>query len=297
MFFWTNQNETPLSEAVIDDDIETVKTLGTQKDHRNAKNYLGFNAVELAHYLDRAECLEILDPSEPRKFQVILRNEKEFRLLDEEELEQFFNFGYIPHLKFGDYKSFKKVVNSCPWLFRSGMTEVELHEYFDQIYKNGSIKFEEDTPDTPEMLAARYFQFQREISKGYFSDVTIQWLDEVLGYGLFTNRNLKKGEYVGEDIGVVHQLYRFRPHFNEYCLRYPKAFWSLSLFMIDAKFRGNEMRFANHSFEPNLVIKVAVDRGLLHILFFANQDIPKGTQLCYDYGEDYWAYREPALDI
>lgn len=61
-----------------------------------------------------------------------------------------------------------------------------------------------------------------------------------------------------------------------------------STFAIDAKWYGNIGRFLNHSCDPNVEkINVFVDSHdirLPRVAFFTNCYIPKGTELCYDYG-------------
>jgi SET domain-containing protein len=61
---------------------------------------------------------------------------------------------------------------------------------------------------------------------------------------------------------------------------------------VDALQEGNVTRFINHSNVPNLEPRCFVERGLLHQVFMARQKISKGTQLTFDYGNDYWIRRQ-----
>ncbi|NGX43242.1 MAG: hypothetical protein K940chlam7_01536, partial [Chlamydiae bacterium] len=264
MFFWKYEQETSLSAAILHDDLKTIKKLCGRKDHIYAKNYLGFDALEIAYYLGKQECWEILKPQSKHQIKVLPPNTNKVQVIDEEEFENFFHVRYLSHLKFEDYKQFKKVLKNCPSALR-------------QFLK-------------------RTHQYKREILEGFVADVTIQWIDEVLGYGLFTNRDLREGDLVGEYVGEVQRVHRFHRHLSEYCLQYPLKKW-FSIYVIDSAFQGNELRFINHSYEPNLVPKVAADRGLLHSLFFANQNISRGAQLTWNYGEDFWSSREPPVEI
>ncbi|MFQ5729241.1 MAG: SET domain-containing protein-lysine N-methyltransferase [Waddliaceae bacterium] len=261
MFFWREPYETPLSEAIINDDLETIKALKGRKDHLNVRNGLGFSALEIACYLDKRDYLKILKTQAKRQIKVIPPKETGVRILDEVECEKFFHVRYIAHLKFENYDLFKRVLRSCP----SNLADV--------------------------------VPYSREFQEGCFSDVTVQWIDDMLGYGVFTNRALKAGDYIGEHVGEVRRISRFRPRLNAYCLRYPSRKWPFPYYVVDAKYQGNEMRFVNHSYEPNLVPKLAIDRGLLHQLFFADRDISKGSQLTWNYGEDFWMSREPPVEI
>jgi SET domain-containing protein len=65
--------------------------------------------------------------------------------------------------------------------------------------------------------------------------------------------------------------------------------------VIDAEEKGNFTRFINHSDEPNLTSRWIVVDGIYHVILFANQLIPKGTQLTYDYGPNYWSQRPGPL--
>ena len=75
-------------------------------------------------------------------------------------------------------------------------------------------------------------------------------------------------------------------------MRIPTKFWSLQYFVMDAQNAGNELRFANHSDTPNIRPFCLIDRGLVHIGFFALRQIEVGEELTFDYGRAYWKYRK-----
>ncbi|MGA8163729.1 MAG: SET domain-containing protein-lysine N-methyltransferase [Waddliaceae bacterium] len=299
MFFWTDQHETPLTTAVIHRNLKAVERLGQHVDHRFAKNYLGFNGIEMARYLGDKECTKILEPQRKRQFHILLRGEKSIRTIREAEYENCLHFTYQPHLTFAGYDVFKQVIHDCPYKNVGTFSEMEIqeilsHQSLEEMTKQQTL--------TPEILAIHSRLYQEKINKGFFADTAIKWIDDVLGYGVFTNQDLKAGDYIGEYTGAIKLYYRF-PFgkffdLNEYCYVYPRRLLSRRSFIIDPKASGNEMRFVNHSsYEPLLVPKLVVDRRLTHIIFVAGVDISKGTQLTYDYGEDYWRRRDPPLDI
>lgn len=268
MLFRSNIRETPLTQAVLSEDFQTLEQLGKYRDQVLAENDLKYNALELAEYLGKSDCLKYLHSVSPRKFKIIPADGI-LKELNQEEFEEFFNIKYLNRFKFADYFFFQKVLRSCSWVFTSDLFAEEPLEW-GKKYKEGII--------------------------GGFADVTIKWINDRLGWGVFANEDLEPNVCVGEYTGVVHQVYRFEVHTNAYCLIYPKMIWDLKRFIIDAKYQGNEARFINHSSKPNLEIKMAVDRKLVHPIFFTNQRIPKGTQLTFDYGKDYWRRRgEPDL--
>jgi hypothetical protein len=271
IFFWTDQNETPLGAAVIAGDLHTVEKLRGHPDHRQARNDLGFNAIELAYYLDRRDCLALLEPPINRTFKVVPQGSNEVKRLHLKEFEEFFGVRYLHHLKFFSYDDFKKVVRSCPRLVRDGDSGTEMRE----LYEKHSDK----------------------LSRGVVADVTIRWVDDSVGYGLFADRPLKKGDFVGEYCGTMMLKSLLYRQYGTYCMSYPKLSFGISYFTLDAEKGGNEMRFANHNYTPNMQATAALDRGLNHCILIAVRDIEAGEQLTYDYGEDYWKNRHPPLDL
>ena len=142
------------------------------------------------------------------------------------------------------------------------------------------------------------FEKNREkIKSGYVVDSTIKWIDEGMGYGLYTNVPIKKGEMVGEYTGILIVRYLLTKYSGDYFMRYPVFSWGLLHYTLDADRLGNEMRFANHNYTPNMQPRVALEKGLSHCVLIALRDIEPGEQLTYDYGEDYWSRRDPPRDF
>lgn len=52
---------------------------------------------------------------------------------------------------------------------------------------------------------------------------------------------------------------------------------------LDAKTRGNVARFINNSCDPNCLLDKPIVNGYLRLVFVANKDIPKGTELTFKY--------------
>ena len=144
--------------------------------------------------------------------------------------------------------------------------------------------------------------FSRDIVERRIPDVTIAWIDETFGYGVWTNRNLPAFTFIGEYTGVLRRPQFFKDRENYYCFNYyiTMSFWEQNLwapYLIDARDGSNFIRYINHSDEPNLDMASAYHDGMLHILFFTKTFIPKGTQLGYDYGPIYWQKRSKPLAL
>ncbi len=127
-------------------------------------------------------------------------------------------------------------------------------------------------------------------------DLTIRWIDGIIGYGVWTNREIPPHMYIGEYAGVLRRRRWWGRWDNLYCFDYAIGERRSSSFVIDAQDASNHTRFMNHSFDPN-VEPISVDyRGQIHVIFRTKKKIAAGAQLCYDYGEEYWERRsKPAF--
>ncbi len=270
MLFQSKIRETPLTQAVLSDDISTLQQLGKFRDQVMAENELGYNALELAQYLGKKECIKWLRSTSFRKMKVIPADSG-LQVMDEADFEKFFGVKYTSCFIFADYILFQRVLKSCSWVLKTDL-------------------FAEDVID----LGRKYHE---GLFVDKFADTSIRWINDVLGYGLFAEEDMQPDTFIGEYSGVIRQVKRFQEQANAYCVNYPKMVWGLNQFTIDALDQGNEARFINHSYRPNLTLKMAVDRNLIHPLFFTNQFISKGTQLSFDYGKSYWRNRGEPLDF
>jgi len=136
-------------------------------------------------------------------------------------------------------------------------------------------------------------KFARQIQAGELPVVSVRFVNDQVGYGLFAEEEIVEGFFVGEYTGLVRENNRryFEP-LNHYCYEYPVTDAMGRSFVIDAT-QGNLTRFINHSFKPNLKPRYAFLDGFYHCIFIAQRTIAKGTQLTYDYGQSYWYVRSP----
>ncbi len=145
-----------------------------------------------------------------------------------------------------------------------------------------------------EELGKRYAP---QILAAYIPAVSVRFIDENVGYGLFAEEPISAGSYVGEYTGIVRR--NDRRHFeplNNYCYEYPVPDSIGRSHVIDAT-AGNLTRFINHSYTPNLQSTHVFLDGFYHLIFLALHPIQKDTQLTFNYGKNYWYIRSSPQKI
>ena len=127
-----------------------------------------------------------------------------------------------------------------------------------------------------------------KILKGFIWPSSIRFIGERVEYGLFAEKDIVEGDYIGEYVGVVRE--NDRRDLNNYLYEYPVPDYIGRSHVIDAS-SGGFSRFINHSFNPNLKPLYAFFDGFYHLIFIAIKPVKKGEQLFYDYGKNYWYLR------
>jgi len=134
--------------------------------------------------------------------------------------------------------------------------------------------------------------YEKEIQEEKIPDITIRWINSIKGYGVFTNRALRKKTYIGEYTGLLRKRKKRLDRTNSYCFEYIIGEGLDTPFTIDAKDQGNHVRFINHHSMGNLDPMLVFSGGIMHVILYTNRAVEAGEELTYDYGEDYWAKRE-----
>jgi len=196
--------------------------------------------------------------------------EKEKKEYSIKDFERFANFTYLPGLEFQDEKTFRRIRKQCSHVLRKELID-------------GERKW----------LGAFH---AAKIKSHYVANLSIRWIDETLGYGLFAEESIKASEYIGEYTGVVRRR-RYFSNKNDYSFLYPTSFFYLRKHIIDGKDQGNEIRYANHSDDPNCEAISVVCDDLFHIILRAVTDIPAHTQITYDYSRRFWKYKRRVPNI
>ena len=182
------------------------------------------------------------------------------------ELEKWTKAAYLSHLEF----------ESC-----SVLKQIQRLSQKASMYKEWA----------PEQLwLGKYFE--KEILKAQLPDIFLRWIDDGIGWGVFSQRDFKEMEFITSYSGVVRK-YTKRDVMNSYCFEFHLLPQEGTPFTIDAREKGGIGRYLNHSQSPNLTNVLATIDGMTHVIFYTRQPIAKGTQLTFDYGSQYWKKRPP----
>eukprot|EP01125_Pyxidicula_operculata_P021050 TRINITY_DN796_c0_g1_i4.p1 TRINITY_DN796_c0_g1~~TRINITY_DN796_c0_g1_i4.p1 ORF type:complete len:367 (-),score=53.23 TRINITY_DN796_c0_g1_i4:8-1108(-) len=105
------------------------------------------------------------------------------------------------------------------------------------------------------------------------------------GFGVITKQDISAGQLVIEYVGEVMKIDRWFDRLDEE-VDTKKNFYFIAIDAnvgIDASAKGNIARFINHSCDPNCITEKWTVNGEWRLGIFANRDIPKGTEVTYDY--------------
>jgi len=255
------QGNTPLHLAAIyqkTDVIQKLLKLGADPHKTNA---LSLSFLDLLYYLNDKNISS-------QSISVYSNKENTIKQLSEERFERVFSVKYLDHLQFES----SQILH---WVIQKGRRKLQ----------KTSIK------KTNHWITSL---LEKELKKGIKPPVYLKWINSYVGYGIFAVEDIPQFTFVGEYTGVIKRRKRKDDLSNDYIFGYVVG-PSKTPFIIDAKKKGNFVRFINHSDEPNLSSRWMIVDGLSHIVLFANRFIPKDAQLTYDYGPVYWKKRSAPL--
>ena len=176
---------------------------------------------------------------------------------------------------------------------------VFLHEkeYRHLIFSTSSSSIEDDGDDftrADNLSSIEIRKIGKFLNTGYIANgLSIRFVGSVnssfVGYGLFAESFISRGEYIGEYTGLVKESSMHSSDDGSYTFLYPSSEVS---YEICAREFGNVMRFINHnSTSANVRFQRVHHEGLMHIVCFAISDILPCEQLLVNYGTAYWINR------
>ncbi len=238
---------TLLHMAVLDNRLDVVQILKKDPTLKTRRDAYGLSPIELAQFLNRKEVLNHLQP-----------------------LNELPTFPLFPQLE-----SFEYLSNPI----------FETSEGLQQVLATAAKAKQEDKIPAEKIWMGIYFD--KEIRKGVHPPVSIRFIDEDVGFGVFADKKIPPCSYVGEYTGIVQERKPKQLEDKRHCLRYT-TWEGKKNFTIDAEHKGNFTRFINHSEKPNLGVQSIYWRGIPRMIFVALKEIKEGGQLTFDYGPLFW---------
>lgn len=157
--------------------------------------------------------------------------------------------------------------------------------FYDILEKNKKVKKEDAIPQEKIWMG---IYFDKEIHLGKHPKVSIRFINEKVGFGVFAEQRIAACSFAGEYQGVVKEGKKKELKEKMFCVRYSAWKTGRKKYVLDAEEKGNFTRFINHSVRPNLSLQSVYWRGLPRMIFVALKEIPVGAQLTFDYGHFFW---------
>lgn len=134
-------------------------------------------------------------------------------------------------------------------------------------------------------------KYARAVQNKHYAPMYLEWISDVIGYGVFAAHDIKQGDFIGEYSGVLRSVKDSGDNLD-YAWYYTIDGLDGKKLVVDGKSQGNELRFINHAKDPNTIrIDVLGKDGIFHVCYIASQDIAKDEQLTVSYGDGYFTSR------
>ncbi len=161
----------------------------------------------------------------------------------------------------------------------------ETRQGFEEVLTYVAKAKRSDTISSEKIWMGIYFD--KELQTASHPPISIRYIDDGVGYGVFADKTIPPCSFVGEYTGVIKERSPKLLKEKKHSLRY--TVWEgKKNFTIDAEKGGNFTRFINHSSKPNLGLQSVYWRGLPRMIFIALREIREGAQLTFDYGPIFW---------
>jgi SET domain-containing protein len=202
---------------------------------------------------------------EPHIIKFAPQGENKIKEYEIPEFELESDIQYISTVEFQDEKTSQRIKEQCLHASNNGYIDSK-RKWLGALYAN-------------------------QIKSHYVADVSIHWIDETLEYGLFAEQDIGAWDYIGEYAGVIRRHSLILSKISDYAFLYPTSRYFYGKHLLDAELKGNEIRYANHSDDPNCEMTGVFSDGLFHMILRAIKNIPAHSQITYDYGPRYFKFR------
>jgi hypothetical protein len=162
----------------------------------------------------------------------------------------------------------------------------ESDEVFNDIL-SGTKKAKTADKIPPEKIWMGIY-FDKEIQEGNHPKVSVRFINDKVGFGVFAEKRITSCAFAGEYRGVIKEVKKKELKDKIHSVRYTVWEMGRRRFVLDAEKKGNFTRFINHSAKPNLSLQSVYWRGVPRMIFVTLKEIQPETQLTFDYGTFFW---------
>jgi hypothetical protein len=133
------------------------------------------------------------------------------------------------------------------------------------------------------------------IEESRLAPLYIKQVDPAIGLGVFAASPIEKGTFIGEYTGVIQiaagdsgEALDGGGYESDFSWYYVDDIEEAPDLEINGRLEGNELRFVNHSENPNVSVEHTLHKGQWVLFFVAERTIRKDEQLLISYGDAYW---------
>lgn len=222
------------------------------------KNACGLTPVELARLLPREQIASILQPAS----KIAFCEQPNVFFEDRQRFEALHDLTYISQPLFESEKILGEV------LCRAQKAKAEDAIPYAKIWMG--------------------IYFDDELLAGIHPKVSLRFIDDEVGFGVFAAQRISPCALIGEYTGQLVEAKKRALASKFHCVRYTTWDIGKKRYVLDAEKMGNFTRFINHSSQPNAGLQSVYWRGIPKMIFVALKEIAEGTQLTFDYGAIFW---------